>query len=957
MKKNLAFLFLLICVQGISQKTYYWQGGSSGAWSNAASWYTVRGYNGNVVTPVLSSNTVSSITLNNVLTGYSTAPTVTITGGGGTGATATATINSNGTITEITVTNPGSGYTTAPSVLITGGGLTRTSPNAGDTLVFDGRSISAGSFASSSGSTVTLTDLTTETIAYLILVSNEGGTAGRVLTVNFPTSSQTLTINNDLLISYSAVLNDGGNTIKVGGVVSSGIFNANTTSTSSISHAGTGKIQLTGTSSGSQSVLGITRTNNGSGYTSAPSVVVGTPWAANTTFNTGDQIFYGAINSGTNGGNLYTVVTGGTTGNIPPYTRIGGDIYDGTAVLRWVGFAAKATCTITSNRLATLTVTCPGSGYTSAPNISFTGGGGSGAVGTPSMGSNTFFLLQSRNIQLDANASYKLCFSGNTTINGLLNLANGSSLNFNSRGLVLGASASAILAPNAYFSNLGTSNFANRPITLQSNATGTASIAIISGTLSGPSNVTVERYIPFQRGYRTFGHPFTTGQTLAGLNSAFAITGTGSGFNSSSSSSIFRYDSSATSNALVGIANSPNTTSSVVWGAGQGLYALVRGSGTQGINFNYTGGKTSATASYTGTINQGDLADYGLGAVNYTLVGNPYPSAINIKNVNSNGGTALSGNTNVYTTIYVYNPYKNAGADDVLRGGFDAYTNDGSTDIIIPSGGAFYVKAKTAGQVLKFTESSKSTSTALAVFGEGSTTPSVKLGIESGKGSWDNVLVSLYKDGTGNATDIYDGEKLNNQLFDLYSLSSEGKRLCIDSRSNNLSSEQIIPLGIRTNVVGTDFKFTVQQNSLPSNAKVVLRDKLLQQEVTLDKDFAGYTFAISSDTSTKGNNRFELVINGTAASIVGNPQDQVSAVSFNASPNPFRDVVTVSLDKASTTSTRVSILNILGQSVQSKVVAAGTSNVQFSLSGESAGTYFVRVSTDKGDYTHKIVKQ
>ncbi len=956
MKKNLAFLFLLICLQGISQKTYYWQGGSSGAWSNSSSWYTVRGYNGNVVTPVLSSNTVSSITLNNVLTGYSTAPTVTITGGGGTGAIATATINSNGTITGITVTNPGSGYTTAPSVLITGGGLTRTSPNAADTLVFDGRSISAGSFASASGSTVTLTDLTTETIAYLILVSNEGGTAGRVLTVNFPTSSQTLTITNDLLISYSAVLNDGGNTIKVGGVVSSGIFNANTTSTSSISHAGTGKIQLTGTSSGSQSVLGITRTNNGSGYTSAPSVVVGTPWAANTTFNTGDQIFYGAINSGTNGGNLYTVVTGGTTGNIPPYTRIGGDIYDGTAVLRWVGFAAKATCTITNNRLATLTVTCPGSGYTSAPNISFTGGGGTGALATATVSSNTYFLLQSGNVQLEANVSYGLCFSGNTTINGLLNLSSGAGLNFNSRALVLGASASSVLAPTATFSNLGTSNFAGRPITLQSDASGTASIATISGTLSNVTNVTVQRYIPFQRGYRTFGHPFTTGQTLAGLNSAFAITGSGTGF-TSGPSSIFRYDSSATSgNALVGISNS-NSTTDILWGAGQGLYALVRGSGTQGINFDYTGGKTAATASYTGTINQGALADYALGSVNYTLVGNPYPSAINIKNVNSNGGTALSGNTNVYTTIYVYNPYKNAGADDVLRGGFDAYTNDGSTDIIIPSGGAFYVKAKTAGQVLKFTESSKSTSTALAVFGEGSITPSVKLGIESGKGSWDNVLVSLYKNGTGNATDIYDGEKLNNQLFDLYSLSAEGKKLCIDSRSNNLSSEQIIPLGIRTNVVGIDFKFTVQQNSLPSNAKVVLRDKLLQQEVTLDKDFAGYTFAISSDTATKGNNRFELVINGTAASIVGNPQDQAAIVSFNASPNPFRDVVTVSLDKASTTSTRVSILNILGQSVQSKVVAAGTSNVQFSLSSESAGTYFVRVSTDKGDYTHKIVKQ
>ncbi|KAB0269071.1 phage tail protein [Microvirga brassicacearum] len=56
-------------------------------------------------------------------TGYTTAPTVAITGGGGTGATATAQV-SGGAITGFTVTNPGSGYTTAPTITLTpvGGG-------------------------------------------------------------------------------------------------------------------------------------------------------------------------------------------------------------------------------------------------------------------------------------------------------------------------------------------------------------------------------------------------------------------------------------------------------------------------------------------------------------------------------------------------------------------------------------------------------------------------------------------------------------------------------------------------------------------------------------------------------------------------------------------------------------------------------------------------------------------
>ncbi|MDA8940834.1 hypothetical protein N9H34_01725 [bacterium] len=65
---------------------------------------------------------VSSITIENGGSGYSaesaTLPTITITGGGGTGATATASVL-GGVITTVNVTNIGSGYTSAPTVTVT----------------------------------------------------------------------------------------------------------------------------------------------------------------------------------------------------------------------------------------------------------------------------------------------------------------------------------------------------------------------------------------------------------------------------------------------------------------------------------------------------------------------------------------------------------------------------------------------------------------------------------------------------------------------------------------------------------------------------------------------------------------------------------------------------------------------------------------------------------------------
>ena len=64
---------------------------------------------------------LQSIAVTNPGTGYTTAPTVAITGGGGTGATATATV-ADGKVTGFTITAAGSGYTSAPTIALTGGG-------------------------------------------------------------------------------------------------------------------------------------------------------------------------------------------------------------------------------------------------------------------------------------------------------------------------------------------------------------------------------------------------------------------------------------------------------------------------------------------------------------------------------------------------------------------------------------------------------------------------------------------------------------------------------------------------------------------------------------------------------------------------------------------------------------------------------------------------------------------
>jgi hypothetical protein len=63
---------------------------------------------------------LQALSLTNPGAGYTSAPTVAITGGGGSGATATAQI-ADGKIVGFTITDPGAGYTSAPTVALSGG--------------------------------------------------------------------------------------------------------------------------------------------------------------------------------------------------------------------------------------------------------------------------------------------------------------------------------------------------------------------------------------------------------------------------------------------------------------------------------------------------------------------------------------------------------------------------------------------------------------------------------------------------------------------------------------------------------------------------------------------------------------------------------------------------------------------------------------------------------------------
>ena len=116
-------------------------------------------------------------------------------------------------------------------------------------------------------------------------------------------------------------------------------------------------------------------TNRGSNYTVAPTVTLGADWQANTPVSLRQELCYN--------GYRYSVSKAGTTSASAP-THTSGVMQNGSAELMYVGEQAIAYATLGSNlsagQVVKITIDDPGSGYTSPPLVTITGGNGTGAA-------------------------------------------------------------------------------------------------------------------------------------------------------------------------------------------------------------------------------------------------------------------------------------------------------------------------------------------------------------------------------------------------------------------------------------------------------------------------------------------------------------------------------------------------------------------------------------------------
>ena len=312
---------------------------------------------------IVTSLVVTSIVITDGGAGYTSPPTITLTGGGyGSIATASASIATS-FVGNYTVNNGGSGYLYPPLLTISGGG--------------------------GSGATATCQVIGGSITAVYPVALGTGYASAPAVSVQPSTGvtlqfSSTGTLPSPMQAGVAYIAATPLNT---------------STGTFTVLNADGSTLQTTSTASGSFTVdvtypLGVTPSNvwggNFSGLTSGAKIYFGTDYLLPTTtppIDSGVTPFYIRPLTTTTAeffstsqqaeGQIYSVsiLTGGTGYTSAPVVAISDPTGSGAAI----------TATVSSGVVTALTITSAGSGYTN-PTISFTGGAGSGATASVNTG-------------------------------------------------------------------------------------------------------------------------------------------------------------------------------------------------------------------------------------------------------------------------------------------------------------------------------------------------------------------------------------------------------------------------------------------------------------------------------------------------------------------------------------------------------------------------------------------
>jgi hypothetical protein len=129
-------------------------------------------------------------------------------------------------------------------------------------------------------------------------------------------------------------------------------------------------------------------------------------------------------------------------------------------------------------------------------------------------------------------------------------------------------------------------------------------------------------------------------------------------------------------------------------------------------------------------------------------------------------------------------------------------------------------------------------------------------------------------------------------------------------------------------------------------------DDVVDGVITLEDGGPGYFMVSPYFTGETGTYLLDMTITKSPSSAV---KDNGFTSQIRVYPNPAREHVTIDLDAFNGKMQKIELVDATGQQVISPVLSPSGKSVELSLNNLSEGIYFVRIYTDKGIATRKII--
>lgn len=305
------------------------------------------------------------------------------------------------------------------------------------------------------------------------------------------------------------------------------------------------------------------------------------------------------------------------------------------------------------------------------------------------------------------------------------------------------------------------------------------------------------------------------------------------------------------------------------------------------------------------------------------LIGNPYPSALNINAFFDYNGIT-TGTGIVDKTIYLWTHNTAVAANNYTNSDYAVYNymggigttgapgaNNAVPNGNVASGQSFFIKGLANGNAvfnnsMRVTGNNNQFYKSAASNAVASTKDRVWLELFNGQGAYKQILVGYAPEATNQFDSGYDGEYVDGGTgLSFYSILSP-KKLAIQGRGLPFVETDVIPLGYKNNVAGTyEIKLSNFEGVFDTQ-KVYLEDKLLN--VIHNLKVSSYSFATNTGTF---DNRFELRF--TDSSLATNNQ-----VFTDESVVVYKENQSIHINASNTTLAEVTIYDIRGALLYSK---------------------------------------